>query len=68
MQIGKVIGPLVATQKHRKLEGAKLLLDHGAACGVVDADGRTAMHHAAFAGDADLLALFADRGASASAV
>ena len=26
MQIGRVIGPLVATQKHRKLEGAKLLL------------------------------------------
>jgi ethanolamine utilization protein EutN len=26
MQIGRVIGTLVATQKHRKLEGAKLLL------------------------------------------
>ena len=26
MQIGRVIGPLVATQKHRKFEGAKLLL------------------------------------------
>jgi len=26
MQIGRVIGTLVSTQKHRKLEGAKLLL------------------------------------------
>ena len=26
MQIGKVIGTLVATQKHHKMEGAKLLL------------------------------------------
>jgi ethanolamine utilization protein EutN len=26
MQIGQVVGTLVATQKHRKLEGAKLLL------------------------------------------
>lgn len=26
MQIGRVVGTLVATQKHRKLEGAKLLL------------------------------------------
>ena len=26
MQLGRVIGTLVATQKHRKLEGAKLLL------------------------------------------
>jgi ethanolamine utilization protein EutN len=26
VQIGRVIGTLVATQKHRKLEGAKLLL------------------------------------------
>ncbi len=26
MQIGRVIGTLVATQKHRKLDGAKLLL------------------------------------------
>ena len=26
MQIARVIGTLVATQKHRKLEGAKLLL------------------------------------------
>ena len=26
MQIGKVIGTLVATQKHNKIEGAKLLL------------------------------------------
>jgi ethanolamine utilization protein EutN len=26
MQIGRVIGTVVATQKHRKLEGAKLLL------------------------------------------
>jgi ethanolamine utilization protein EutN len=26
MQIGRVIGTLVATQKHRKFEGAKLLL------------------------------------------
>lgn len=26
MKIGRVIGTLVATQKHRKLEGAKLLL------------------------------------------
>jgi ethanolamine utilization protein EutN len=25
MQIGRVVGTLVATQKHRKLEGAKLL-------------------------------------------
>ena len=26
MQIGRVLGPLVATQKHRKFEGSKLLL------------------------------------------
>ncbi len=26
MQIGEVVGTVVATQKHRKLEGAKLLL------------------------------------------
>ena len=26
MQIGRVVGTLVATQKHRKLDGAKLLL------------------------------------------
>ena len=26
MQIGRVVGPLVATQKHRKFEGSKLLL------------------------------------------
>ena len=26
MQIGKVIGTLVSTQKHRKFEGAKLLI------------------------------------------
>jgi ethanolamine utilization protein EutN len=26
VQLGRVIGTLVATQKHRKLEGAKLLL------------------------------------------
>jgi ethanolamine utilization protein EutN len=26
MQIGRVVGSLVSTQKHRKLEGAKLLL------------------------------------------
>ena len=26
MQLGKVIGTLVSTQKHRKLDGAKLLL------------------------------------------
>jgi ethanolamine utilization protein EutN len=26
MQIGRVLGPLVATQKHQKLVGAKLLL------------------------------------------
>ena len=26
MQLGRVIGTLVSTQKHRKLEGAKLLL------------------------------------------
>jgi len=26
MQLGRVVGTLVATQKHRKLEGAKLLL------------------------------------------
>ena len=26
MQIGRVVGTVVATQKHRKLEGAKLLL------------------------------------------
>lgn len=26
MQIGRVIGTVVATQKHRKLEGAKLML------------------------------------------
>ncbi len=26
MQIARVIGPLVATQKHRKFEGSKLLL------------------------------------------
>ena len=26
MQIGRVIGTVVSTQKHRKLEGAKLLL------------------------------------------
>ncbi len=26
MQLGRVIGTLVATQKHRKFEGAKLLL------------------------------------------
>ena len=26
MQIGRVVGTLVSTQKHRKLEGAKLLL------------------------------------------
>jgi ethanolamine utilization protein EutN len=26
MQIGRVLGPLVATQKHHKLVGAKLLL------------------------------------------
>jgi microcompartment protein CcmK/EutM len=26
MQIGRVIGTVVATQKHRKLDGAKLLL------------------------------------------
>ena len=26
MQLGRVIGSLVSTQKHRKLEGAKLLL------------------------------------------
>jgi ethanolamine utilization protein EutN len=26
MQVGRVIGTLVATQKHRKLEGAKLLI------------------------------------------
>ena len=26
MQIARVIGPLVSTQKHRKFEGAKLLL------------------------------------------
>jgi ethanolamine utilization protein EutN len=26
MQIGKVVGTVVATQKHKKLEGAKLLL------------------------------------------
>jgi ethanolamine utilization protein EutN len=26
MQIGRVVGSLVATQKHRKFEGAKLLL------------------------------------------
>jgi len=26
VQIGRVIGPLVATQKHRKFEGSKLLL------------------------------------------
>ena len=26
MQIGRVIGTLVSTQKHRKLDGAKLLL------------------------------------------
>lgn len=26
MQIGRVLGPLVATQKHQKLHGAKLLL------------------------------------------
>ena len=26
MQIGRVVGPLVATQKHRKFEGSTLLL------------------------------------------
>ena len=26
MMIGRVVGPLVATQKHRKFEGSKLLL------------------------------------------
>ena len=26
MQVGRVIGPLVATQKHRKFEGSTLLL------------------------------------------
>ena len=26
MQIARVVGPLVATQKHRKFEGSKLLL------------------------------------------
>ena len=26
MQLARVLGPLVSTQKHRKLEGAKLLL------------------------------------------
>ena len=26
MQIARVLGPLVSTQKHRKLEGAKLLI------------------------------------------
>ena len=26
MQVARVVGPLVATQKHRKFEGAKLLL------------------------------------------
>lgn len=26
MQVGRVVGPLVATQKHRKFEGSKLLL------------------------------------------
>jgi ethanolamine utilization protein EutN len=26
MQLGRVVGTLVSTQKHRKLEGAKLLL------------------------------------------
>jgi ethanolamine utilization protein EutN len=26
VQVGRVVGPLVATQKHRKFEGSKLLL------------------------------------------
>ena len=30
MQIARVIGTVVATQKHRKFEGAKLLLGGGA--------------------------------------
>ena len=48
MQLGRVIGTVVSTQKHRKLDGAKLLLvqptslegqDHGTAILAIDSVG-----------------------------